>query len=198
MVFMERTYSVLVVSSSEKFKNAAAALLPVSEYYPVLWARSVSEAKRRVLEQGFDIVMINAPAPDDFGLRLGIDLSGGGGGSVVLLFVKSEFYEEICFKAREHGVMTIAKPVSRQLFRQAMHMLCAARERLRRAEQRQMSVEEKIEEIRLVNRAKWLLIERLGMTEDEAHRRIEKQSMDRRVAKREVAEEIIRTWKENR
>ena len=197
MVFMERTYSVLVVSSSEKFNTAAAALLPVSEYYPVLWAKSVSEAKRRLLEQSFDIVMINAPIADDFGLRLGIDISGSGG-SVVLLFVKSEFYEEICVKAREHGVMTAAKPVSRQFFSQTMHMLCAARERLRRAEQRQMSVEEKIEEIRLVNRAKWLLIEGLGMTEDEAHRHIEKQSMDRRVAKREVAENIIEQWKDSK
>lgn len=194
MVFMERTYSVLVVSSSEKFHTAALALLPVSEYYPVLRAKSVSEAKRRLLEQSFDIVMINTPMPDDFGLRLGIDVSGG---SVVLLFVKSELYEEICVKAQEHGVMTIAKPVSRQFFRQTMHMLCAARERLRRAEERQMSVEEKIAEIRLVNRAKWLLIEHRGMTEDEAHRHIEKQSMDRRVSKREVAEEIVKEWKES-
>ena len=197
MVFMERTYSVLVVSSSEKFKNAAAALLPVSEYYPVLWARSVAEAKRKLLEQSFDIVMINSPVPDDFGLRLGIDVSGGGG-SVVLLFVNGEMYEEICVKAQEHGVMTIAKPVSRQFFRQTMHLLCAARERLRRAEERQVSVEEKIAEIRLVNRAKWLLIEHAGMTEDEAHRHIEKQSMDRRVSKREVAEEIIEKWKDGK
>ena len=197
MVFMERTYSVLVVSSSEKFKNAAAALLPVSEYYPVLWARSVAEAKRKLLEQSFDIVMINSPVSDDFGLRLGIDVSGGGG-SVVLLFVNGEMYEEICVKAQEHGVMTIAKPVSRQFFRQTMHLLCAARERLRRAEERQVSVEEKIAEIRLVNRAKWLLIEHAGMTEDEAHRHIEKQSMDRRVSKREVAEEIIEKWKDGK
>ena len=195
MVFMERTYSVLVVSSSEKFHTAALALLPVSEYYPVLRAKSVSEAKRKLLEQSFDIVMINTPVQDDFGLRLGIDISGGGSG-VVLLFVKNELYEEICVKAQEHGVMTVSKPVSRQMLRQTMHMLCAARERLRRAEQRQMSVEEKIEEIRLVNRAKWLLIEHRGMTEDEAHRRIEKQSMDRRVSKREVAEEIVKEWKD--
>lgn len=196
MVFMERTYSVLVVSSSEKFKTAASALLPVSEYYPVLWAKSVSEAKRTLLEQSFDIVMINTPVPDDFGLRLGIDICGGGS-TVVLLFVKNELYEEVCVKAQEHGVMTISKPVSRQMLNQTMHMLCAARERLRRAEKRYMSVEEKIEEIRLVNRAKWLLIQHLGMTEDEAHRHIEKQSMDRRITKRDVAEEIIKSWRVN-
>ena len=68
------------------------------------------------------------------------------------------------------------------------------RERMRRAEEKQASVEEKIEEIRLVNHAKWLLIQCLSMTEAEAHRYIEKQAMDTRQSKRMVAENIIRTY----
>lgn len=65
---------------------------------------------------------------------------------------------------------------------------------MRQMEAKQATVEEKIEEIRLVNRAKWLLIECLGMTEPEAHHYIEKQSMDRRISKREVAETVIKTY----
>jgi len=49
-------------------------------------------------------------------------------------------------------------------------------------------------EIRLVNRAKWLLISELKMTEPDAHRYIEKQAMDRCVSKRRIAEEIIKTY----
>ena len=45
-------------------------------------------------------------------------------------------------------------------------------------------------EIRLINRAKWALIERQGMSEQDAHRYIEKQAMDRCVPKRVVAEEV--------
>ena len=58
----------------------------------------------------------------------------------------------------------------------------------------EVTVEEKIEEIRLTNRAKWHLIECLSMTETEAHRYIEKQAMDLRLSKREVAENIIKTY----
>ena len=54
--------------------------------------------------------------------------------------------------------------------------------------------EEKMSEIRLVNRAKLLLISELSMTEPEAHRYIEKHAMDRCVAKKQIAEEIIRTY----
>ena len=60
---------------------------------------------------------------------------------------------------------------------------------------KQATVEEKIKEIRLVNRAKWLLIECLNMTEAEAHRYIEKQAMDLRFSRREAAESIIKTYK---
>ena len=51
-----------------------------------------------------------------------------------------------------------------------------------------------MEDIRVVNRAKWLLIEHLSMTEQDAHYYIEKQAMDTRLSRREVAEHIIRTY----
>ncbi len=48
-----------------------------------------------------------------------------------------------------------------------------------------------VEEVRLVNKAKQILIEMRGMTEADAHRFIVKTAMDRCVKKREVAEDII-------
>ena len=57
-----------------------------------------------------------------------------------------------------------------------------------------LSIEEKMEQIRLVNRAKWLLIGELKMSEPDAHRYIEKQAMDRCVSRREIAENIIKTY----
>ena len=60
--------------------------------------------------------------------------------------------------------------------------------------QKNVSIEEKMEEIRLVNRAKWLLIDKQNMDEPSAHRRIEKQAMDQCVTRREIAEAIIRSY----
>ena len=53
---------------------------------------------------------------------------------------------------------------------------------------------EKIQEIRLVNRAKWALIQCLGMTEEAAHRHIEKQAMDERISRREVAMRVLSVY----
>jgi response regulator NasT len=194
MIFKERTYSVLVVSSSEKFNATTATLLPVTDYYPVTLAKSVSEAQRKLLETAYDIVLINAPLPDDFGMRLAIDICGGSDAAVLLL-VKSELYDDVYAKVVEYGVMTLSKPATVQMVSQTLRGLCATRERMRRIEEKHKTVEEKIEELRLVNRAKWLLIECLNMTETDAHRYIEKESMDLRITKRAVAEIIIKTYK---
>ena len=194
MVFQERTYSVLLVTASDNFVNSIMPLLPVTDYWPVTTVRSVSEARRKSVETDFDIVLINAPLPDDFGMRLAIDICTNSGAGV-LLMVKSDLFNDIYAKVVSYGVITLSKPTNLQMVAQNLRILCATRERMRQMQARQATVEEKIEEIRLVNRAKWLLIECLSMTEPEAHRYIEKQSMDERISKREVAEDIIKTYK---
>ena len=193
MVFQERTYSVLIVTASDTFANSVMPLLPMTDYWPVTTVHSVSEARRRVVDTEFDIVLINAPLPDDFGMRLAIDICTNSGAGVLLL-VKNDLFNDIYAKVVGYGVITLSKPTNSQMVAQNLRILCATRERMRQMQARQATVEEKIEEIRLVNRAKWLLIECLSMTEPEAHRYIEKQSMDARISKREVAENIIKTY----
>ena len=107
---------------------------------------------------------------------------------------RAELYDEIFDKVSEHGVFMLAKPLSRQLMETALDWMESARERLRRLEKKTISVEEKMEEIRVVNRAKWILISELKMDEPQAHRYIEKQAMDRCLSRKEIAEEIIRTY----
>ena len=194
MVFQERTYSVLIVTASDSFVSSVMPLLPMTDYWPVTTVRSVGEARRRNVDSEFDIVLINAPLPDDFGMRLAIDICTNSGAGVLLL-VKNDLFNDIYAKVVGYGVITLSKPTNLQMVAQNLRILCATRERMRQMQARQATVEEKIEEIRLVNRAKWLLIECLSMTEPEAHRYIEKQSMDERISKREVAENIIKTYK---
>lgn len=193
MIFQIKTYSVLLVSSSEKFAAQVKALLPVSDYWPVTVVPSSQEARRALLENSYDIVVINAPLKDEFGSKFAIDVCTNST-SGVLLLVKNEQYEEICDKVMEHGVFVVAKPASVVTISQSMRSLCSMRERMRKMEEKQISVEEKIEEIRLVNHAKWLLIENEGMNENEAQRFIEKTAMDGRISKRKTAQKIIETY----
>ncbi len=194
MDFSEHIYSVLLVSSSEKLNQSFCALLPQEKYHPVVCVPDTASAGRSLLENSYDIVIINTPLSDDFGTRLAIDIVNNGSTGVLLL-VKAEQYSEINAMVSPYGVLTLLKPTTAQMIAQSLVLLCGTRERLRRMEQKAASLEEKMLEIRTVNRAKLLLIEQLKMTEAEAHRFIEKQAMDRCVTRKSIAESIISTYK---
>ena len=186
MEFTERRYSVLLVSSSPKFNESMLALLPESRFYPVAAVSDVSSARRRLLESKYDIVIIST--------RLALNICDNSG-TAVLLFVKAEHYPDINGRVSPFGVLVLPKPASSQTVSQSLQLLCGTRERLRRMEQKTASIEEKMEEIRIINRAKLLLMEQLKMTEKEAHRFIEKQAMDRCVTRITIAQSILSTYK---
>ena len=193
MVFGEEAYSVLVVSSNSRFNDAIKPLLPYSEYYPVCFVSNIAAARREILARAYDFVIIHAPLPDDVGTRFAIDTSARTE-SVVLLLLKSDAYEQINAKVQPHGVFTLLVPTPVQTLKQGLKWMAATRERLRKMEKKAMTIEEKMEEIRQVNRAKWILIKQLKMTEEEAHHHIEKQAMDRCCSKKEIARSIIMTY----
>ena len=185
----ESVYSVLLVSASEPFERSLRALLPEGMFSPVVTVGSEGAARRMLSERRFDLLLINAPLPDAFGTHLA--RTGAESGAGVLLFVKAEQYDGVSLEMMRQGVLTLAKPASRHAVTQALRLLCASGERLRRLEMRTETLERKMEEIRLVSRAKWHLIARYAMTEEQAHRYIEKQAMDRCLTKREIASEIL-------
>ena len=193
MGLQERVYSVLIVSASGKFQNALRSLLPESAYSPIVTAASVGAAERARNNQDFDFVFVNSPLPDDAGIRFAIDCCRAGG-TVVLLFAAAALYDSIQSRVEKHGVFVLPRPVPRDAILRGLNWMTAARERLRSYEKKVQPVEEKMEEIRLVNRAKWLLISELKMSEPDAHHYITHQAMDRCCSKRTVAEEIIRLY----
>ena len=191
---IDRAYSVLLVSGAEKFNTAVRPMLSEREFSPVVVAPDVSSARRRLLERKFDLLIINAPLPDEFGTRLALDVCETTQAGVLLL-VRADSFADVAARTAPSGVLTLQKPTSPAIFSSTLRLLCATRERLRRMEQKTATLEEKMEEIRLVNRAKWILIDQLKMTENEAHKFIEKQAMDRCVTRRVIAENILAAYK---
>lgn len=193
MRYDESAYSVLLVTSSEKAAEFLKDLLPQRLYDPVTDATSAAEARRRILNTAFDLVVVNAPLSDEFGTEFCLDTSEDSHAGVLLL-VPAEQAEAVGAKVSRSGVFVVAKPVSRALLEQTLRLLCTMRDRLRKYEKKNEVLREKMEEISVVNRAKWVLIDYLKMSETEAHRYIEKHAMDMRITKRAAAERIIRTY----
>ena len=192
MSFVERHYRILLVSSGEKFIREMSALLQ-GGLYQTDNSQSASDARCKMLEKQYDIVIVNAPLIDEFGSRLCIDASQNNG-TIAGIFAANDTFEEIYAKESLQGVFVIPKPTSRMLVSQALSLMICARERLRNAEKKAVKAESKLDEIRIVNKAKWMLIDHEGFSEAEAHRYIEKSAMDAGITKRLVAQLIIDSY----
>lgn len=190
MNLQECVYRVLVVSASEKFNVSMRQLMPENRFSPFVTVGSCSAAKRALLERDFDLMLINAPLPDDLGTRLASSCAWEHNIGV-LIFVRGELYDEVSLSLMQSGVLTLAKPASSLTVLQSIRLLCATHERLHMLQKKNATLEDKLAEIRLVNRAKWVLIRERSMAEEEAHRYIEKLAMDRCIPKGDAAKLII-------
>ena len=190
MVYSDNPYSVLLVSASEAFSRSVLPLLPASRFYPVTCVADLRAARDCA---PCDLVIVNSPLPGGDSLSYCAELSEASDAAVLLL-VPQDRLENTEARMLPCGVLTLGKPLTSVLLTQSLRALCSMRERLRTREQKLQSVEETIEELKLVNRAKWLLITCLNMTEDEAHRYINRLAMQQARPKREIAESIIRTY----
>ena len=189
---LEKQNSVLIVSGSEHARESIAGVLSPARFLPVAQRGSAAEARRLVLDTPFSLVFINSPLPDEFGTQLALDLAASRLCCVTLI-VSGEAYEHVADQTEDAGVITLARPCTAQSLRQAAALMAATHTKLAVLERKTATLEEKMEEIRLVNRAKWMLIERRGMDEATAHRYIEKLAMDARQTRRLVAQTLIRS-----
>ncbi len=187
-------YSTIVVSAKSSLSDALRGLLPDGTLGPVDTAATPTEARAVARERTYELYFINALPGDESAIKLAADAADAG--AVVLLLLAAEVYDSEHDHARSYGVLTLKKPVAGPMLAEAADFMCAMAERQRRVFKRTATAEAKLEDMKLVNRAKWLLIDNLKMTEADAHRYIERQAMDRCIPKREVAESIIKTYKD--
>lgn len=191
----EYTASVMVVSTTDKALDFFSKILPKDQFAPILSVHSAGEAQRELINRSVDIVVINAPLKDEMGTELAIELAQNGSCGVMMM-VKNDVYEQVTYKVEEYGVLTVSRPCTSQQVFQTMKLLLATKQRLKALEQKTATLEEKMKEIRLVNKAKGLLMANLKFTEQEAHRYIEKAAMDNCEKKAVIAQNIINTYGE--
>lgn len=193
MELEERVYSVLIVSGVEKFNELIKGHLKGKRFGKIKTVASISEARREIADKEYDLTIVNSPLPDDFGKKLCVDICTVNNG-VAMLFVRTDTYDELLDTLTPFGVFLMRKPMNPAVITQAIDHMCAVRERTRNATKKAVSLEDKIAEMRLVNHAKWALIQNLSMTEEEAHKYIEKQAMDECVSRKVIAERLLQTY----
>lgn len=186
---------VLVVSSSEKSQKYFLDFLGAHAVKTSGSVATGGEARRTVMQHDYELVIINAPLKDEFGHELATDLAEKTKVGVVLV-VKAELYETVSAKVESAGVIVAQKPINRMLLYQSMRIAAASGRRLEALQKENQKLQKKIHEVQLVGRAKCALVQYRHLTEQEAHRYIEKQAMNQRVPRLDIAEDILHTYEE--
>ena len=173
----------LIVSTSEKGKSFFSDLIKTVGISNTVTVGSGSEARR----------ILNTPLSDEFGHELAIAISKNYN-TGVLLVVKNDIADAVSAKVEDYGVFVIEKPLNRQFVYKSIKYIYISRKKFLGLQSENERLKVKISEIRLIDRAKCILIQYLNMSEPQAHRYIEKQAMDLRVTKKEIAENILKTY----
>lgn len=153
------------------------------------------QAKSLLIETDMDIVVIDVIPGQDAGIALATELtrSRSTGFGTILLMRRDEL-ERSRYQTERMGIVTLQKPLDGHLLTQTIHLLLNFQLRIQKLQSQTEILQHKLEDDRLINRAKLLLVEKLKMSEEEAHRYLEQSAMDACVKKVKVAREIIRKY----
>jgi response regulator NasT len=185
--------SALILSGTDKSALFFSNLLNTAEIKQITVLHSAGEARRLLLDQEFDLIIVDAPLSDESGELFSRNIASKDMAQVILV-VSSEHFNEVSAVCEADGVLTLSKPLNTEFFWSALSLAKAASSKIKRIQAENAKLKQKIEDIRIIDRAKCLLISYVNLSEQEAHRFIEKQAMDLRSTKRAIAEEILRTY----
>ena len=119
----------LIVSAGASSNEYISARLTELGYARPIIVPSAAEARRRMLESDFELIVVNAPLPDEFGHELCADAVEKTDAGVVFL-AKAAAAEQLLTPLSEQGVLLVTKPFSNTFFLQAIHMAAASNHRL--------------------------------------------------------------------
>ena len=111
--------------------------------------------------------------------------------SACILLLESRNDEVFEFMKTTRTVSYITKPVTDYILFQIADMSMSNFIRVREYEEKLRYLSNTLENRKIIEKAKWILVEQDGYTEAEAYNVIRKKSRDNRIAMNEVAEAII-------
>ncbi len=184
--------NALIISKTETGIKAVASLLKDEGFSRIQCTLSSDDAKRKLNDNDFGLIIINAPLKEENGLELSVFCAEKTNACVVLIVPKEKTLDVFDIVS-ERGVLVVSRPLKVRLFKNLLRYSMGYMNRITGNDEAE-KLKNELEEIKVINRAKLLLIQCLSMTEAQAHRYIEKQAMNMRTGKLEIAKQVIRTY----
>ena len=186
------TMNLLIMGKTPEICESISQLLPLEEFDSVTTYTSGAVA-RGIEISVFDGIIVSTPLSDEFGLDFVADISHDAKNGIVVL-AKREIADEVQKKLRFTGAFVLARPFNKALLVQTLKLAEVAHIGMMRLEEENRQLTRQLSDMKIINRAKSMLMQYLNLTEEQAHRHIQKQAMDLRKTQRAIAEDILKTY----
>ncbi len=151
---------------------------------------SGNETIRKIRTGLPDILLINFEMPDITGLEVATIIGDENLCSVILFITNMQ--RDFCVSiVEDYDITLFLKPINRIALLSTLDAVLQNRRRMGRMEKELNELKQGLEDRKVIERAKGILMKRKSISEGEAYRRIQKMSMDSRVAMRDIALKII-------
>jgi response regulator NasT len=142
---------------------------------------------------GYDAAVFSLPLAERFGLDEAV-AAAKSDDVFVMAAASMKNIDKIIEKIGDSPLLLVPKPVRHETLTLTFRNLLTASSKFTELRGKLHDAENKISDLKLIERAKFVLAEYLSLTEAEAHRYIQKNAMDRRVRQAEVAKDILKTY----
>lgn len=183
----------LLVSHLQQSADLLSELLRSEGYTSISVSNTAGAAKQIASKDEFDLICVNAPLNGESGIGLSEHFANTTRSSVVII-VPQKNSGDVSDRLTEQGVLVIGKPINKSLFHHFLQFTDCFRKRMLCVTEENEKLRHMVEDMKIINRAKFLLISCLNMSETQAHRYLEKQAMDLRISKRQAAKQVIQTY----
>ena len=188
-----RKSTLLFVQDAAAEPAALGAFAAEQPALALVTADGLDEAERKLAQLDPALVVWQCDAPGLPALRQCVRLAESSE-AVFLLLVRPGTYEAVWQFVQAAGICVMSWPTSPAMLLQMLRNLLLLKRNLQSMQEKTDRLQLQLQDLKRIQKAKSLLMRQLGMSEEDAHRWIEKAAMDRCVKKREIAETVIRMY----
>lgn len=185
----------IIAAASEDIRNSLSSMCAEAEISDIT-INDGGNVRELFAEHNYDIALLVLPFSDRFGADTAAYLSKSYD-TQTIAFVPSKVYDDVCIKLSGAGILILPKSAPRSLIVNALRNAVHVKNKLDGLRDEKRVLTEMVNEMKLVSRAKCVLIEYLRISEKEAHRQMQKRAMDQRITLSEVAMDILKTYEYN-
>ena len=184
---------VLIISGSKKTTECIREFLACEDDLSITISTHAAHARRLFMTAAYDFIIINYPLPDEADYRLVLDMNVKNNASILLL-VHHEKLKSIEDRMQKAGIMTVGKPIHQHTLFQLLKFAILTQRKQKQHQKDEQLWKQRLQETKVIQQAKCLLLEHEHMNEQQAHKNLEKKAMNARLTRLQLAKAVIRKY----